>query len=84
MLAVLAHLDTVFPEGTDVKVRRDGDRLMAPGVGDDSRGLAFVLAMIRAMDAATFQTDSDLLFVGRRPQLRRVRPGVARRALTAL
>src|SRR6195256_3306055 len=37
MLAVLAHLDTVFPEGTDVKVKRDGTKLKAPGVGDDTR-----------------------------------------------
>jgi len=64
LLAVLAHLDTVFPEGTDVKVRREGNRLFAPGVGDDTRGLAMVLALIRAMDAATFQTSSDILFVG--------------------
>jgi acetylornithine deacetylase/succinyl-diaminopimelate desuccinylase-like protein len=42
MLAVLAHLDTVFPEGTDVKVKREGTRLMAPGVGDDTRGLALL------------------------------------------
>jgi acetylornithine deacetylase/succinyl-diaminopimelate desuccinylase-like protein len=64
MLAVLAHLDTVFPEGTDVKVRRNGSRLMAPGVGDDTRGLTLMLAVIRAMDAAQFQTTSDILFVG--------------------
>ena len=47
--AVAAHLDTVFPEGTDVKVKRAGNRLIAPGIGDDTRGLAFVLALIRAM-----------------------------------
>ena len=64
MLAVLAHLDTVFPEGTDVTVRRDGDRLHAPGVGDDSRGLAIVLAIVRAMEAGGFDTSSDILFVG--------------------
>ena len=64
MLAVLAHLDTVFPEGTDVTVKRDGTRLMAPGIGDDTRGLALVLAVIRAMDAAGIRTTSDILFVG--------------------
>ena len=64
MLAVVAHLDTVFPEGTDVKVKREGTRLMAPGIGDDTRGLAVVLAAIRAMNAAKFQTASDILFVG--------------------
>ena len=64
MLAVLAHLDTVFPEGTDVKVKRQGSRLSAPGVGDDTRGLALLLASIRALDAAKFETASDILFVG--------------------
>jgi tripeptide aminopeptidase len=64
VLAVLAHLDTVFPEGTDVRVKRDGTKLMAPGVGDDTRGLALILSIIRAMDAATFQTPKDILFVG--------------------
>jgi len=64
MLAVLAHLDTVFPEGTDVRVKRDGTKLRAPGIGDDTRGLALMLTMIRAMDAAHLQTRSDILFVG--------------------
>jgi len=64
MLAVLAHLDTVFPEGTDVQVRREGTRLYAPGVGDATRGLSFILAMIRAMDSAAIETESDILFVG--------------------
>jgi acetylornithine deacetylase/succinyl-diaminopimelate desuccinylase-like protein len=64
VLAVLAHLDTVFPEGTDVKVKRDGTKLMAPGVGDDTRGLALILSIIRAMDAAKFQTPKEILFVG--------------------
>jgi tripeptide aminopeptidase len=64
MLAVAAHLDTVFPEGTDVKVKREGSRLAAPGVGDDTRGLALMLAVIRAMNAVKFKTTSDVLFVG--------------------
>jgi tripeptide aminopeptidase len=64
MLAVLAHLDTVFPEGTDVKVKRKGTRLEAPGVGDDTRGLALLLEVIRALDVARFETVSDILFVG--------------------
>jgi acetylornithine deacetylase/succinyl-diaminopimelate desuccinylase-like protein len=63
-LAVLAHLDTVFPEGTDVHVKREGTKLRAPGVGDDTRGLALMLTIIRAMDAAHLQTPHDILFVG--------------------
>jgi di/tripeptidase len=64
MLTVLAHLDTVFPEGTDVRVKREGTTLHAPGVGDDTRGLALMLTVIRAMDAAHLQTANDILFVG--------------------
>lgn len=63
-LIVAAHLDTVFPAGTDVKVRREGSRLLAPGVGDDTRGLAVLLAMIRAMDQAGVRTTRDIVFIG--------------------
>ncbi len=64
LLAVAAHLDTVFPAGTDVTVKRSGTRLAAPGVGDDTRGLAFLLALIRAMRAAGVETPGDILFIG--------------------
>jgi acetylornithine deacetylase/succinyl-diaminopimelate desuccinylase-like protein len=64
LLVVNAHLDTVFPEGTNVKVKRQGTRLSAPGVGDDTRGLALLLSLARTMDAAKIQTASDILFVG--------------------
>ena len=64
LLAVAAHLDTVFPDGTDVRVRREGTRLSAPGIGDDTAGLALLLAVIRAMDAAEIRTAGDILFVG--------------------
>jgi tripeptide aminopeptidase len=64
LIAIAAHLDTVFPEGTDVTVSRVGDRLSAPGIGDDTRSLAVLLAMIRAMNEAGVLTLSDILFVG--------------------
>ncbi len=64
LIVVAAHLDTVFPAGTDVRVRREGTKLFAPGVGDDTRGLAVLLAFIRAMDAAGIRTRDDILFVG--------------------
>jgi len=64
LIAIAAHLDTVFPVGTNVKVRREGTKLHAPGIGDDSRSLAVLLAIIRAMDAAKIQTKADILFVG--------------------
>jgi tripeptide aminopeptidase len=64
IVAVVAHIDTVFPEGTDVTVKREGTKLNAPGVGDNTRGAALMLAVVRAMNAAKFQTASDILFVG--------------------
>ncbi len=64
LVVISAHLDTVFPEGTDVTVRFIDSALHAPGVGDDSRGLAMLLAVVRAMDAAGIQTEDDIWFVG--------------------
>ena len=64
ILVVAAHLDTVFAAGTDVRVRREGTKLFAPGVGDDTRSLAVNLAFLRAMDAAGLRTRHDILFVG--------------------
>jgi acetylornithine deacetylase/succinyl-diaminopimelate desuccinylase-like protein len=63
LLCVAAHLDTVFPAGTDVRVRREGTKLFAPGVGDDTRSLAVLLAWTRALDAAAIRTRADILVV---------------------
>lgn len=63
-IALGGHLDTVFPEGTDVTVRQVGDTLFAPGIGDDTRGLVVVLTALRAMEEAEVETDDDVLFVG--------------------
>lgn len=59
-----AHLDTVFPEGTDVTVRRAGTRLSAPGIGDNAQGVAMLVALSRAMQAAGVRTKNSILFVG--------------------
>ncbi len=63
LLVVSAHLDTVFPPETPIKVTREGDKLMAPGIGDDSLGLSALLAWARAMDAGQVTTRNDILFV---------------------
>jgi tripeptide aminopeptidase len=64
LVVLSAHLDTVFPKGTDVTVRREGNRLYAPGIGDDSAGLATLLGVIRALEAADIRTRGSLLIVG--------------------
>ena len=63
-LAISAHLDTVFPEGTDVTVKEKDGRYYAPGIGDDTRGLVELLAVLRAMGANALSTVGDVLFVG--------------------
>ena len=62
-LMVAAHLDTVFPPDVAIKVRREGDTLHAPGIGDTTVTLAALLAFIRAMDAGKIQTTRDIIFV---------------------
>jgi tripeptide aminopeptidase len=64
LLVVAAHLDTVFPANTDVTVHKDGNRLSAPGVSDDSASLGVLLTLVRALDAAHIATRDDILFVG--------------------
>jgi acetylornithine deacetylase/succinyl-diaminopimelate desuccinylase-like protein len=62
-LVLAAHLDTVFPEGTDVKVKRNGSVLAGPGIGDDCRGLAVILAVARALNEAKIETAGTIIFV---------------------
>jgi tripeptide aminopeptidase len=64
LVVLSAHLDTVFPAGTDVTVRREGPVLHGPGIGDDCRGLAVLLAVARALDEAGVSTRGTLAFVG--------------------
>lgn len=64
VVALDAHLDTVFPEETDVTVQKKGDTLYAPGIGDDTRGLSMVIAVLDAMKHSKIETEADLLFIG--------------------
>lgn len=61
---IQGHLDTVFPEGTDVTVKQEGGKYMGPGIGDDCRGLATVLSAARALQNAGVETSGTILFVG--------------------
>ena len=62
-LVVAAHLDTVFPEGTNVKVTRDGNMLRGPGIGDNCRGLAVLVAVVRSLKDGGVQTPGSITFV---------------------
>lgn len=63
-LVVSAHLDTVFPEDVDVTVKEKDGVINAPGIGDDSRGLAALLSLMKAMNQNSIATVGDLLVVG--------------------
>lgn len=58
-----AHLDTVFQEGLTIKVQLRDGKIMAPGVGDDTRNIVAMLATIRALAAARIRTKADLIFL---------------------
>src|SRR5215475_4196520 len=62
-LVIAAHLDTVFPEETNVKITRRGQMLEGPGIGDNCRGLAVLVAIVRAMNQAGVRTPGMITFV---------------------
>ena len=64
LIIVSAHLDTVFAKGTDFTVRREGERLYAPGIADDGCGLAALIAIVQALYAAQIKPEGSILFVG--------------------
>lgn len=59
---IAAHLDTVFPEGVDTTVELRGGRYYAPGIGDDTRGLAAMLSLIEALNDSGIDTVGDIIF----------------------
>jgi len=61
---IAAHLDTVFPEGTDTRVELRGGRYYAPGIGDDTRGLAALLSVIDVLNESEINTVGDIIFAG--------------------
>jgi acetylornithine deacetylase/succinyl-diaminopimelate desuccinylase-like protein len=63
VVVLSAHLDTVFPPGTDVKVRRDASRMLAPGISDNGTGLAALVAIARAVQEAQIKPQRTILFV---------------------
>ena len=62
VVLLTAHLDTVFPPGTEVRVRREGRRLIGPGISDNGTGLATLVAIARALDEARVKTKVTIVF----------------------
>ena len=63
VIVFCAHMDTVFPSSTPLKVKREGKLLKAPGIGDDTGNLAAMLELFRALDKAQIKTKADLVFL---------------------
>lgn len=62
-LVISAHQDTVFPEGTDVTVKEKDGVYLAPGIGDDARGLAALLSLMQTLNTQQIPTVGDIMFV---------------------
>jgi tripeptide aminopeptidase len=63
-IVIMAHMDVVFPPEATTKVRRSGDTLFAPGVGDNTASVANMLATLRTMNATKFRHKGDIIFIG--------------------
>jgi len=63
-IALSAHIDTVFPAGTPIEVRRDGDKLYGPGISDNGSGMVALLAIAGALHATGIAHRAPILFIG--------------------
>jgi tripeptide aminopeptidase len=64
-VALSAHIDTVFPPGTSVaNVRRENERLFGPGISDNAAGVAALVALASAIQAADLRSSAPILFIG--------------------
>jgi len=64
VILLVAHLDTVFPADTDVHVKRDGSRLVAPGISDNGAGLASLVGLARALSESRVRTKKTIVLAG--------------------
>lgn len=64
VILVAAHIDTVFPAGTDVRVKRNGSRLVAPGISDNGAGMAALAGLARALSESRVRTTKTIVLAG--------------------
>ena len=63
-MALSSHIDTVFPAGTTINIRREGERMLGPGISDNASGVTALLALAAAMKSAELRTEAPILFAG--------------------
>ncbi len=64
LVGISAHLDTVFPHGTALDTREEGNRLYGPGISDNAAGVIAILAIATAIKRAQLQPATNILFIG--------------------
>src|ERR1700733_15476572 len=64
IILLAAHLDTVFPAGTDVHVKKNGNRMLGPGIADNAAGLAALIGVARALSEGRVRTNKTIIFAG--------------------
>ncbi|MGH9579391.1 MAG: M20/M25/M40 family metallo-hydrolase [Terriglobales bacterium] len=64
VVAISAHIDTVFPAGSPLEVRREGNRIYGPGISDNGAGVIALLALAGALRDSAVRPGSSILFVG--------------------
>ena len=61
-IMVAGHTDTVFQRETDLTLKKEGERYSCPGIGDDTRAVAELLSLARAMNATGIRGEGDIVF----------------------
>jgi len=64
IILLAAHLDTVFPTGTDVRVKKNGNRIVGPGIADNGAGLAALVGVARALSEGRVRTNKTIVLAG--------------------
>ena len=64
VILLVAHLDTVFPASADVRVKREANRLTAPGIADNGAGLAALAGLARTLSESQIRTAKTIVLAG--------------------
>lgn len=64
LVALSAHLDTVFPQGTPLCIREEGNKLYGPGISDNAAGVVAMLAVGAALQQAGIRPATNVVFIG--------------------
>jgi acetylornithine deacetylase/succinyl-diaminopimelate desuccinylase-like protein len=64
LIGISAHLDTVFPQGTALQTREEGNRLYGPGISDNAAGVIALLAVANALKKTQLKPATNILFIG--------------------